>query len=76
MENNWQKELASILRNEIQLTEVSEHLKSLRAAGIPQEEIREYLNTMRTTSGEVMQDRILEVLDVVEGYCNPQYRVW
>lgn len=76
MENKWKETLRTFLKNEIQLKEVSEYLKTLRASDVTQEEVRDFLNSLRENKDELTEDRILEVLDIVEGYCNPDYRVW
>lgn len=76
MENNWKQELNIIIKNDIDLKKVSDFLKSLKTAGITQCEIKTYLNLLRLESTDIVEDRILEILDIVEGFCNPQYRVW
>jgi len=76
MENNWKQELNIVIKNDINLKKVSDFLKSLKTAGITQCEIKTYLNLLRLESTEIVEDRILEILDMVEGFCNPQYRVW
>lgn len=76
MENNWHNELSVMLQSEINLEKASSMLKSFKESGVTQDQIRETLSLMREKSDEIVEDRILEVLDIVEGYCNPDYRVW
>ena len=76
MENKWENDLSEILKREIHLQEICEFLKSLKSTGITQNQVRENLCILKEKSGGIIEDRILEVLDVVEGYCNPRYLVW
>lgn len=76
MENNWHNELSVMLQSEINLEKASNILKSFKESGVTQDQIRESLSLRREKSDEIVEDRILEVLDIVEGYCNPVYRVW
>ena len=76
MENNWENELGEMLKKEVNLQEISAFLKSLKSNNITQAEVRESLMLRRAQSNRVIEDRILEILDVVEGYCQTKYSVW
>ncbi len=63
--------------NEISLHEVSNFLKGLKANGTSQNEVMDFLKGLRTNKiAEDKDERILEILDVVSGWCNERYRVW
>lgn len=77
MEDTWTLNLERKIQNEISLPDISIYLKELKGANIDQGSIRNFLYGLRSgTTDEIIEDRILEVLDVLEGYCQPQYRVW
>lgn len=66
-----------LLQSDSKLDEISALLKIIKAHGIEKEKIREYLSELRASCvDEDYEDRILEALDIVEGFCNPRYQVW
>lgn len=77
MNDQWQSELIEQLNKDLSLSAWSEYLRTLKCKGITQNEVRVLLNTFRNnTDEEAVHDHILELLDLVEGYCQPQYKVW
>lgn len=77
METNWKLNLKEKLNNMISLSEISDYLRFLKKSNISQEHIKLFLNELRNNNiEEVVEDRILEILDIVEGYCQPEYKVW
>lgn len=77
MENNWTLDLERKIETQISLPDISIYLKKLKDLNIDQNSIRNFLYGLRSgTTDEIIEDRILEVLDVLEGYCLPQYKVW
>jgi hypothetical protein len=52
-------------------------LRRFRDAGITRDEVQVALEAMRErVTDEATEDRILEVLDVVSGFCSPELDVW
>ena len=77
METNWKLNLKEKLNNMISLSEISDYLRFLKKSNISQEHIKLFLTELRNNNiEEVVEDRILEILDIVEGYCQPEYKVW
>ena len=78
MEANWVLHLKEMVYVNFSLQDVSDFLKKLRDQGIEKETVRLYLNDLNNieANNEIISDRILEVLDIVEGFCNVRYRVW
>ncbi len=77
MENNWEVDLQQKLSEPFSLQEISDLLREIKGRGIGRDEIRDYLYQLRKIStSDKNEDDILEVLDIVEGFCNEKYRVW
>lgn len=77
MNDQWQPELMEQLNKDLSLSAWAEYLRTLKNKGITPKEIRLLLNAFRNnTDQEAVHDHILELLDLVEGYCQPQYRIW
>lgn len=56
---------------------ICEILKALKQKGITQAEVQTTLEAMRHSApDEATEDRILEVLDIVAGWCRPRLRIW
>jgi hypothetical protein len=52
-------------------------LRLYRDNGIGRDEVREALESLRgDVEDEETEDRILEVLDCVEGFCSPHMLIW
>lgn len=76
MKNNWKIELEKLWVGNVNLLATSSFLKTLKEKGIRQQEVQEHLEDLRSKVPEDVEDKILEVLDIVAGYCQLQYRVW
>lgn len=77
MNANWKIALNKQLDSSISLEDVSRLLIGIRDSGISQTEVRTYLNDLRLENqDDVTDDRILEILDIVEGFCNKRLQVW
>jgi len=77
METNWKLDFDVQLQSASALSEITKLLRLLKERGISRDEIREYLNSLRLNSpNEKNEDRILEALDIVEGFCSSDYQVW
>jgi cobalamin biosynthesis protein CobT len=58
------------------LEEIVDLLRRERDAGLSAHSAYELLNAFRATADHDEEDRILEVMDVVMGFCSPHLRVW
>lgn len=59
------------------LDAICEVLRDLKQSGATPAEIHATLEAMRDSArDEATEDRILEVLDIVDGWCRPQLRIW
>lgn len=77
MSIDWQSKLLEKLNKEIVLAEIAAYFRVLQAADISREAIKSWLEELRAQQpGTIVEDRILELLDLIEGYCKPEYRVW
>ena len=66
---------AAISRDE-SLESISSILKRYKEKGIDQPSAIDLLESMRTDADEKDEDRILEILDIVTGFCGSKYTVW
>ena len=77
MSTYWQLKLLEKLNEDIVLAEIAAYFRLLQAAGISRAAIKSWLYELRAQQpGTIVEDRILELLDLVEGYCQPEYGVW
>jgi len=77
MGNSWQAGLSEVIDNKLSLYDVSEFLLKLKNKGVSQYEVSNWLQQKRhEVLSEDTEDWILEILDIVFGYCQNQYRVW
>ena len=44
--------------------------------GFGSESVYKLLGAMRSCADEDVEDRILELMDIVSGFCSPEMRVW
>jgi hypothetical protein len=77
MSSNFEIELRKALNDRAKLVDVVEVLRAARAEGLTQAEAMRILESLRVESpDEAVEDWILEVMDVVVGFCSPRLRVW
>jgi hypothetical protein len=71
------KQLRQLVESDAPLSTVVDDLRRLRNAGLTQDEARAALEELRRNApDEAAEDRILEMLDFVTGFCSPARRVW
>jgi hypothetical protein len=59
------------------LMELREYLKRYKELGVSAEEMMEYLVSLRDScAAEAFEDKLLELMDIVSGFCSPSLRVW
>jgi hypothetical protein len=77
MSTDWQLKLLEKLNEDIVLAEIADYFRLLKAANTSREAIKSWLEGLRTQQhGTIVEDRILELLDLIEGYCKPEYSIW
>ena len=78
--NALKKTIGDILSNERfdagDFERCFEVLQSFRNEGGTQDEALESLQSLRDSTNEVLDDRVLELMDVVVGWCHPKKRIW
>jgi GNAT superfamily N-acetyltransferase len=73
---NLFKELEEMVKG-LSLREDVSVLREYRRQGITRDEVRHALEALRDqTSDEAVEDRILEILDIVSGFCSRENTVW
>jgi hypothetical protein len=71
------EELKATLASGSSLCQIFEALGDYRAAGISREEVQDALDCLRSQAqDEAQEDRILEVMDIVSGFCSAENSVW
>jgi hypothetical protein len=59
------------------LNQIVETLRGFRDAGVSRDEVSQPLESLRArTTDEATEDRILEVMDLVSGFCRADPTVW
>ena len=64
------------LRTGASLDDLAALLRHHRDEGMTQSEAQSVLENMRATLSEADEDRVLEMLDLVTGFCPVHLRVW
>lgn len=71
------RRLKQMIATENQLLSVIDSLRQIKNEGFEQEAVRGALVDLRKdVETELEEDRILEVLDFVTGFCLPERRIW
>ncbi len=68
--------ISSAISSDESLESISMMLRSYKDKGIDKLEVIALLESMRVDADEKYEDRILEILDIVTGFCDPKYIVW
>ena len=71
----WKKKLEMRL-NAASIEEMVVILRKYRDQGTTAKQATEPLEAMRAGADEETEDRLLEILDVVSGFCRTELRVW
>ncbi len=74
--NNWKLLLKGLIERECALPQIASVLMEIKNLYVSKDDVRFHLSEMRQISNEQIEDRILEVLDVVDGFCDKKYQVW
>ncbi|WP_080435599.1 hypothetical protein [Burkholderia ubonensis] len=70
------RELRNALENGANLDLLRAILVKYREKGFGQNSVNELLGQVRGDVTEDIEDRILELMDIVSGFCAPNMRVW
>jgi hypothetical protein len=71
------EQLLEDLQGVISLSRIVATLREYRQQGVARHEVQSALEELREKAhGEASEDRILEVLDIVSGFCPPEMTVW
>lgn len=79
MLSNYNKKLLSeIIKNqETSLSEIKENLINLQNENVPQDELYSFLEKLRSDAKtEIEEDRILEIMDLVCGWCSSDLQIY
>ena len=69
--------LENLISSDTSLPSIAEELRQMKNEGFQQEVVRKTLEELRKEyKNESDEDRILEILDLVTGFCSPEKRVW
>lgn len=69
-------EIDSAISRDESLESISTILKSYKEEGADQSAVKDLLESMRIDADEEYEDRLLEILDIVTGFCDSRYTVW
>ena len=71
------RELEEVINSGLTLRQIVSALREYRRQGITRDEVQHALETLRDrTPDEAIEDRILEIMDVVSGFCSRENTVW
>ncbi|MBB3257526.1 hypothetical protein F4827_002391 [Paraburkholderia bannensis] len=70
------KELRDAIEKDFDLALMRTILVKYREKGFGSASVYEMLDAMRSNAAEDAEDRILELMDIVSGFCSSNMRVW
>ncbi|HVC98284.1 MAG TPA: hypothetical protein VND64_31735 [Pirellulales bacterium] len=77
MNVNIKSQLADVLDVDTAFDAVWSKLRWLKEQGLSADEVRIALESLRTeVTSEGAEDRILDALDCVTGFCSPDKKIW
>jgi hypothetical protein len=77
MTTEMERELASAVESGAPLPAIVEQLRDFKRRGASRREVYDFLESMREhVIDEAAEDRILEVMDFVSGFCSPECTIW
>jgi hypothetical protein len=80
MLDKWNEIIFSLIKADVPFTEYWNILIKMKEEGISSDDAKDFFLNIRETlkreGNEKGEDTILEVLDLIEGYCPPHLRVW
>ena len=76
MIDEFAREVAEALQREPATDGAEQVLRKWRAKGLTAETALLALESLRAGADEATDDRILELMDIVAGFCAPHRRIW
>ncbi len=71
------KELEEVILARLPLREIASTLRDYRHQGVTRQEVQHALEVLRDeVVDEAVEDQILEVMDLVSGFCSRENTVW
>jgi hypothetical protein len=71
------RELGGLITSGLTLRQIVSTLREYQRQGITRHEVQHALEALRDrTPDEAVEDRILEIMDVVSGFCSRENTVW
>jgi hypothetical protein len=69
-------QLLAMMSQNAPFDELYDLVKAFKLSGGSQEEAYQILKEMRPLGDEAFEDRILDLLDIVVGFCHPDFKIW
>ncbi|HWE36790.1 MAG TPA: hypothetical protein VG406_09510 [Isosphaeraceae bacterium] len=77
MTTERERELTSAVESDAALPKIVEQLREFKHRGVSRQEVYALLESLRENArDDVLEDRILEVMDFVSGFCSADWDVW
>jgi len=71
------EELGGAITAGVPLPQVVSTLRTYQNLGVARQEVQSALEALRSRApDETTEDRILEIMDIVSGFCSPHMKVW
>lgn len=77
MSISLKQRLKILISSDASLLFIVEELRQMKNEGFQQEVVRKTVEDLyKESMNELEEDRILEVLDLITGFCSPDKKVW
>ncbi|HMA92605.1 MAG TPA: hypothetical protein VKP30_07960 [Polyangiaceae bacterium] len=76
MNNALRNSIAEALMRDASVSELATILRKHRDEGLSQQTAYELLEALRKSVDEQREERLLEVMDIVSGFCKADDRIW
>lgn len=76
MSKEFTEAILRALSQRVPFEQIVAVLQEHRDEGLTQQSAYEALEAMRTGLDDDTEDRVLEIMDIVSGFCAPHHRVW
>jgi hypothetical protein len=76
MNTAFMNAISEALLREASMDELIGILREYRDKGLSAQAALEVLQSLRARADESTEDRVLEIMDIVAGFCAPHVRVW
>jgi anthranilate phosphoribosyltransferase len=74
---HWIEGLQQVISAQVPLAQIVSSLREYRRQGVTRHEVQSALEALRESApDEATEDRILEVMDIVSGFCPRESTVW